>query len=154
MVDQEPNRSVQLLRRIDTRVPSPLLSSTIAQAASSTPSLGKLANLRAPVAQLPRPAAGPSRTIASTPTPPPGARGWTSVVARPTSAQANAAPNPNAWLLGGGAASGSAMPSGPAPAAASATAPRPRPVPSPAPAHIPPVQANVGDVPDNWEDEV
>lgn len=47
MVDQEPHRSVQLIRRIDTRIPTPLLG----QAIPSTPSLGKLMDLRSPVAQ-------------------------------------------------------------------------------------------------------
>lgn len=47
MVDQEPHRSVQLIRRIDTRIPAPLLS----QAISSAPSLGKLVDLRSPAAQ-------------------------------------------------------------------------------------------------------
>ncbi|KIY52066.1 hypothetical protein FISHEDRAFT_28915, partial [Fistulina hepatica ATCC 64428] len=49
MVDQEPHRSVQLLRRVDTRVPEPLLSQVVAGPTSnsnSTGSLGKLANLR------------------------------------------------------------------------------------------------------------
>lgn len=45
MVDQEPHRSVQLIRRIDTRIPTPLLSQHVA---SSTASLGRLADLRAP----------------------------------------------------------------------------------------------------------
>ncbi|KAI9457906.1 hypothetical protein HD554DRAFT_2029782 [Boletus coccyginus] len=43
MVDQEPHRSVQLIRRIDTRVPSPLLSQSVA----STPStMGRLIDVR------------------------------------------------------------------------------------------------------------
>ncbi|KAJ7336336.1 hypothetical protein DFH08DRAFT_925596 [Mycena albidolilacea] len=45
MVDQEPHRSVQLLRRFDTKVPAPLLSAALA--ASAPPSLGKLGDLRA-----------------------------------------------------------------------------------------------------------
>ncbi|KAJ7597086.1 hypothetical protein C8J56DRAFT_307354 [Mycena floridula] len=45
MVDQEPHRSVQILRRIDTRVPAPLLSAHIASL-GSTPNLGKLGDLR------------------------------------------------------------------------------------------------------------
>ncbi|KAJ6608304.1 hypothetical protein B0H10DRAFT_528771 [Mycena sp. CBHHK59/15] len=45
MVDQEPHRSVQLLRRFDTRVPSPLLSAALA-AVGPPASLGKLADLR------------------------------------------------------------------------------------------------------------
>jgi len=46
MVDQEPHRSVQLLRRVDTKVPTPLLSGCLA-ASGPTASLGKLADLRA-----------------------------------------------------------------------------------------------------------
>ncbi|KAG6835541.1 hypothetical protein H0H93_000392 [Arthromyces matolae] len=57
MVDQEPNRrtmfsivpySVRLIRRLDTRIPSPLLSATVAASAPvpAAPSLGKLADLR------------------------------------------------------------------------------------------------------------
>jgi len=45
MVDQEPHRSVQLIRRIDTRLPSPLLSAVIRQP-STSPGLGKLGNLQ------------------------------------------------------------------------------------------------------------
>ena len=51
MVDQEPHRSVQLIRRIDSRIPSPLLSASIgggAGAAGSPSGLGKLADLRSP----------------------------------------------------------------------------------------------------------
>ncbi|KAK0489493.1 hypothetical protein EDD18DRAFT_1189467 [Armillaria luteobubalina] len=44
MVDQDPHRSVQLIRRIDTRIPSPLLSSHVAT--PRPPNLGKLGNLR------------------------------------------------------------------------------------------------------------
>ncbi|KAF8909061.1 hypothetical protein CPB85DRAFT_1308246 [Mucidula mucida] len=60
MVDQEPHRSVELIRRIDTRIPAPLLS---AQAlAGSRPNLGKLGNLRAaPVAGVQKPSAPLSR---------------------------------------------------------------------------------------------
>ncbi|KAH7882494.1 hypothetical protein F5I97DRAFT_1910820 [Phlebopus sp. FC_14] len=47
MVDQEPSRSVQLFRRIDTRIPSPLLSQQIATAAAArVASSGKLAHLQ------------------------------------------------------------------------------------------------------------
>lgn len=45
MVDQEPHRSVQLIRRIDTRLPSPLLSAVIRQPSTSL-GLGKSGNLR------------------------------------------------------------------------------------------------------------
>lgn len=46
MIDQEPNRSVQIRRRVDTRLPSPLLSSII-PAPTPKPNLGGLGNLRA-----------------------------------------------------------------------------------------------------------
>lgn len=35
LIDQEPNRSVQIRRRIDTRIPNPLLSATIPTPGSS-----------------------------------------------------------------------------------------------------------------------
>ena len=43
MVDQEPHRSVQLIRRIDTRVPAPLLSQSVASAGST---MGRLVDMR------------------------------------------------------------------------------------------------------------
>ncbi|KAG6839800.1 hypothetical protein C0991_011542, partial [Blastosporella zonata] len=46
IIDQEPNRSVRLLRRLDTRVPNPLLSATITASTPTPPSLGKLTDLR------------------------------------------------------------------------------------------------------------
>ena len=47
LIDQEPNRSVQIRRRIDTRIPHPLLS-VVALPPIGKPSLGGLGNLRAP----------------------------------------------------------------------------------------------------------
>ena len=46
LIDQEPNRSVQIRRRVDTRIPSPLLSAT-APAPVGKPAFGGLGNLRA-----------------------------------------------------------------------------------------------------------
>lgn len=46
LIDQEPNTSVMIRRRVDTRVPTPLLSSTVSQPVAK-PSFGGLANLRA-----------------------------------------------------------------------------------------------------------
>ena len=43
MVDQEPHRSVQLIRRIDTRIPVPLLSQHIASTQSA---MGRLVDVR------------------------------------------------------------------------------------------------------------
>lgn len=54
LVDAEPNRSVMIRRRTDTRIPSPLLSSIAQPASAAGKNLGGLANLRAPV---PTPAA-------------------------------------------------------------------------------------------------
>ncbi|EPQ53520.1 hypothetical protein GLOTRDRAFT_45377 [Gloeophyllum trabeum ATCC 11539] len=83
MVDQEPHRSVQLIRRLDTRVPSPLLSSVIASSNTSS-NLGKLADLRAPPApRSSSPAVAPAPAVNSAP-----GRGWTSVVARPPGSSA------------------------------------------------------------------
>ncbi|EKM74393.1 hypothetical protein AGABI1DRAFT_133318 [Agaricus bisporus var. burnettii JB137-S8] len=47
-VDQEPHRSVQLLRRLDTRIPNRLLSTSIQSSAPNPPNLGKLGDLRNP----------------------------------------------------------------------------------------------------------
>ncbi|KIL58249.1 hypothetical protein M378DRAFT_27649 [Amanita muscaria Koide BX008] len=41
-VDQEPVRSVQIMRRVDTRVPDPLLSAHVATVAPPAPNFGKL----------------------------------------------------------------------------------------------------------------
>ncbi|RSH88401.1 FKBP12-associated protein [Apiotrichum porosum] len=79
LIDAEPNRSVQIRRRIDTRLPNPLLSA--AAPAPVATRLGGLANLRAnasspstpPVASswsAGRPAAGSSTTAATVATPP------------------------------------------------------------------------------------
>ncbi|KAG0693103.1 hypothetical protein DFH29DRAFT_1084385 [Suillus ampliporus] len=50
MGDQEPHRSVQLIRRIDTHIPKPLLPASLASPMPSV--LGKLADLRAPKARV------------------------------------------------------------------------------------------------------
>ena len=47
LIDQEPNRSVQIRRRVDTRIPNPLLSA-VAPSPVGKPALGALENLRAP----------------------------------------------------------------------------------------------------------
>ncbi|KAL5514440.1 hypothetical protein ACEPAG_2528 [Sanghuangporus baumii] len=96
MVDQEPMRSVQLIRRIDTRIPKPLLSSV------ATPSLnvGKFADLRSsansPVAR-PSSAAGVSNSnVNSTPSQNAN-RGWTSVVAASGTSTAQTGKSGSAW---------------------------------------------------------
>ncbi|KAJ4489946.1 hypothetical protein J3R30DRAFT_3278404 [Lentinula aciculospora] len=82
-VDQDPHRSVQIIRRIDTRIPTPLLSDYIrkkfSQSSSSNTTLGKLVNLRG-LATPPSPSGKPSVSVARSGSPAP-TRGWTSVVA-------------------------------------------------------------------------
>jgi hypothetical protein len=73
MVDREPHRSVQLIRRIDTRIPPNLLS----QSSSTGAALGKLADLRAPAR------ASPSATVPMSSGAPRGSRGWSSVLTTP-----------------------------------------------------------------------
>jgi transcriptional repressor NF-X1 len=73
LIDPEPHRSVQLIRRIDTRIPDPLLSVVTA------PALGKLTDLRS--RQTPPPPSGPSKPAATSSGPAWG-RGWSSAVTR------------------------------------------------------------------------
>ncbi|KAG6909111.1 hypothetical protein DXG01_001985 [Tephrocybe rancida] len=97
MIDQEPNRSVRLLRRIDTRIPTPLLSSTLATPAPAMPSLGKLADLRT--------SATPSWRVASAPSAPKpshAAPGWgsrpASAASKPSAAQPSSRPTTSATV--------------------------------------------------------
>ncbi|KAL5521524.1 FAP1 [Sanghuangporus sanghuang] len=96
MVDQEPMRSVQLIRRIDTRIPKPLLSSV------ATPSLnvGKFADLRSsansPVAR-PTSAAGVLNSNVNSAPSQNANRGWTSVVAASGTSTAQAGKPGSAW---------------------------------------------------------
>jgi len=66
IVDQEPNRSIQIIRRVDTRIPKPLLSGSVN---TSNASSSKLMT------------AAPSAPRAQPSAPTTSARGWTSVVA-------------------------------------------------------------------------
>ncbi len=75
MVDREPHRSVQLIRRIDTRIPTNLLSQSVVTSGT----LGKLADLRAP-ARAAFPTSAPAPTPAGSGTPR-VSRGWNSVLA-------------------------------------------------------------------------
>lgn len=160
MVDQEPHRSVQLLRRVDTRVPTPLLSTVIGTSAPPPPSLGKLADLRAlknagggAGAQSPswRPALAPTPKPASQSTSGGPPRGWTAVVARPSSAAAATplvAPKPTTSLGGGLSASLGGLARTPTPTTTTTHASalrRATPVDR-ASSSVP--------VPDNWEDDV
>ena len=148
MVDQEPHRSVQLLRRIDSRIPTPLLSASVSSVptASSTTSLGKLADLRAPVAQMPRQAVGPARSQSSSPAPTQAARGrgWTSVVAQHPRTHPGPVHQPSGSGEDGVGTRGvmttavTALPAVPPPSVV---------VPAP-------TSSDAGDVPDDWEDDV
>ncbi|KIJ63784.1 hypothetical protein HYDPIDRAFT_188240 [Hydnomerulius pinastri MD-312] len=168
MVDQEPHRSVQLIRRIDTRIPTPLLSQHIA---STAPSLGKLADLRAPRATA---AAGA------------GGGKWTAIVGKPASTPASGSGSGHASPWGGTSPARVPSPALGSGARASASVSRAQPGPSrsPAPAASsgsatttststkptsgtgawvsPSVQAQRAkeaaeakeDVPDDWEDDI
>ncbi|KAF8957390.1 hypothetical protein BDZ97DRAFT_1906818 [Flammula alnicola] len=129
MVDQEPHRSVQLLRRVDTRVPTPLLS-----AGAQSPSWRPTGS----VAPSPRPPTPGSSTQTSGAT----QRGWTSVVSKPTTgASASAsvvAPRPTSTLTGMSAGS-----------LAARSLPQAQ-VALPSTSDI----ASNDPVPDNWEDDV
>ncbi|CAL1709094.1 unnamed protein product [Somion occarium] len=149
MVDQEPHRSVQLIQRIDSRVPTPTLST----AASSTPpassmhtGLGKLADLRAPVSQQSTRPTTPAWSRASTPASTSAAgngRGWTSVVTQRPTAKTDV--SPTAWLTDSSARAAAAQ-NPPVPSTSRvAQAPPGVPVPSTSQA--------AEDVPESWEDE-
>jgi transcriptional repressor NF-X1 len=91
MVDQEPHRSVQLIRRVDTRIPTPLLSASLPSSSPSPAVLGKLADLRAPkpVSSVTSGSgvwAKPQPRVADA-----GGR-WTAVVSRPGSGSSSPAP--------------------------------------------------------------
>jgi transcriptional repressor NF-X1 len=69
LIDQEPQRSVQLIKRIDSRIPVPKLSTHLAAGATPAPNFGRLADLRSLKATSPGPSrtTGPSGWGASTP---------------------------------------------------------------------------------------
>jgi len=147
MMDREPYRSVQLIRRVDTRVPTPLLSTFI------TPALGKLADFRTVKGTTttatinnnasPQPShqtTAPStshfwNTPTMTATTVPAQRGWTSVVAASagSSSSSLAVPKPEVVVPGSTVVVGSSS--------VSRTA---------SPAHF---GTSSGPVPDNWEDD-
>jgi transcriptional repressor NF-X1 len=72
MVDREPHRSVQLIRRLDTRIPVNILS----QSSGAGSPLGKLADLRAPGRTSPA-------LVPANSGPPRASRGWGSVLTTP-----------------------------------------------------------------------
>ncbi|KAG9092665.1 FKBP12-associated protein [Ceratobasidium sp. UAMH 11750] len=83
LVDEEPRRSVQLIRRPDSRIPTPTLS----QASAPAPSrLGSLGDLRKPTVTRPGPSTGANM----------GA--WRSANSSPAPSSAN--PNPNSVAPG------------------------------------------------------
>ncbi|KAF7969608.1 hypothetical protein HWV62_26851 [Athelia sp. TMB] len=109
----------------------------IAVAASSGPSLGKLADLRGGLtsSSASRP---PSNNPSRASTPSVGAsRGWTSVVSKPVPAPSNPVPTPSVQRT-------SWRPS----------APRPQVSTPPPVVPVPPPAINLEDVPDSWEDDV
>ena len=131
MVDREPHRSVQLIRRIDTRVPANLLS----QASGTGSSLGKLVDLRAP-ARI-----SPAAALASSGAPRAN-RGWNSVLT--ASHGGNAPPAaPSAHSL-------SAWTSTTGPERISRSTTPSQSIAQPVAAAV---QPSSGVVPDNWEDE-
>ncbi|KAF7300671.1 R3H domain-containing protein [Mycena chlorophos] len=131
MVDQEPHRSVRLLKRYDTKVPSPLLSSVLGIGTVPAPSggLGKLADLSKVGGswRAPTKAVEVAKPVASAP------RGWGQP---PTPAVTPPPPPP--------------------PVASTSTPPPTRPpgihVPLPA-ARVAPPAATPTAVPEDWEDD-
>lgn len=153
MVDREPHRSVQLIRRIDTRAPANLLSQTIVTTTTST--LGKLADLRAP-ARAALPASSPAQTPAGSGSPRVN-RGWNSVLAQPH-AQTPPGNGLSAWT--GPNAPRSTTPSQPASSTSSWATPgasrsvTPLLVPSQPEAVVTTATPGSNEpVPDNWEDD-
>jgi len=151
MVDREPHRSVQLIRRIDTRVPTNILSQTVVTSGT----LGKLADLRAP-ARAALPASAPSAGSGSQRV----SRGWNSVLALPRAETPPPAHAPSTNSLSartGPNTPRSTTPSQPANGASSWATPgasrsaTPIPVPAAAAATAAPSSSEA--VPDNWEDD-
>ncbi|KAJ7293231.1 hypothetical protein C8J57DRAFT_1161770 [Mycena rebaudengoi] len=128
MVDQEPHRSVQLIRRFDTRIPTPLLSAVLAS--SAPPSLGKLGDLRNGSATnaswRPAAPAKPVPVTAST------QRAWGSTRAQTSTPTASISqPTPSGRLF-----------------PVNATTAALNPIPA-----APVTPATPGDVPEDWEDD-
>ncbi|KAF9525445.1 hypothetical protein CPB83DRAFT_859575 [Crepidotus variabilis] len=156
MVDQEPHRSVQLLRRLDTRIPAPLLSAHISMTGPA-PGLGKLAdlkNLRGPASSTSSGGVSLStnssswRSASGGGAAPhagaPAQRGWASVLAKPSPSSTPQMTPTRALTPLGGRAQAATTP------VIRSASPIPRVV-TPIPAATNIVQENI---PDNWEDEV
>jgi transcriptional repressor NF-X1 len=157
MVDREPHRSVQLIRRIDTRTPTNLLSQTIV----TTSTLGKLADLRAP-ARATLSVSAPAQTPAGSGTPKVN-RGWNSVLAHPrpqTPPPPSHAPSNSLSARTGPSTPRSTTPSQLASSTSSWATPGASRSATPLPATSQPVAAvataapsSSEVVPDNWEDD-
>ncbi|KAN0129710.1 hypothetical protein V8E53_012530 [Lactarius tabidus] len=157
MVDREPHRSVQLIRRIDTRTPTNLLSQTIV----TTSTLGKLADLRAP-ARASLPVSAPAQTPAGSGTPKVN-RGWNSVLAHPrpqTPPQSSHAPSNSLSARTGPSTPRATTPSQLASSTSSWATPGASRSATPLPATSQSVAAvataapsSSEAVPDNWEDD-
>ncbi|KAJ7151128.1 hypothetical protein C8R46DRAFT_1166638 [Mycena filopes] len=140
-----------LLRRFDTKIPTPLLSAVLA-ASGPPPSLGRLADLRAG----PSAGAGPSWR-ASKPTPPAAGTTTTAAAAGPSATAPRA-------VWGAAGAAPQARASAPAVVASTTTktsqsggnaATPPPSAPAPLPIQTPvPIPGTPVDVPDDWEDDV
>ncbi|KAG1798823.1 uncharacterized protein HD556DRAFT_153931 [Suillus plorans] len=107
MIDQEPHRSVQLIRRVDTRIPTPLLSASLPSPMPSPAVLGKLADLRAP---KPISSVTSGSGVWAKPQPKVAEAGgrWTAVVTRPGSGSGSSSPAPGASSSSGGTQVGTA----------------------------------------------
>ncbi|KAJ7057853.1 hypothetical protein C8F01DRAFT_325430 [Mycena amicta] len=144
MVDQEPHRSVQLIRRYDTRVPSPLLSTLFGGGASTAHhaggGLGKLTDLRAGGSWRANPGgqkvdANANAKVAST-----QPRGWgvQTAVSRGSTAASTSSVLPMTT---------SSVPSAP-------SRPPGIPIPTPVAVSTPPGPPQTPtDVPEDWEDD-
>jgi transcriptional repressor NF-X1 len=135
MVDREPHRSVQLIRRIDTRVPSNLLSQAFTTTGNT---LGKLADLRAPRV-IPAAASASSG-------PPRANRGWNSVLTTPPPGGNPLPATPNANSL-----STWTNPIGPERISRSSTPSQP--LAQPVVTTTATAVSSDDAVPDNWEDD-
>ncbi|KAF9487195.1 hypothetical protein BDN71DRAFT_1458737 [Pleurotus eryngii] len=136
MVDQEPHRSVQLLRRVDTRIPAITLSTHIA-ANRSTSNLGKLTDM-----SLRSGSSSWRNTPTITPTTTPHSR------AAPVPTTSDASTSVRVW----GAASQQAL-NRASPKPSSGTAPHSRAT-TPAPPPASTVNEPTTPVPADWEDDV
>jgi len=133
MVDQEPLRSVQIMRRVDTRVPDPLLSAHVTPPAPNFGKLGLSTSLKG------------STKAGSTAQPTPLVSGMTASGPRGWGPSARTTPIGGASTGTGPATPPPLVPRASLPPSRSATPQRTGNVGSANPATL--------DVPDNWEDD-